>query len=226
MKNKSLFIFTMLLFIPFLLYAGQERYPARSSKYISDYAGVIGNGDRELIELMLKRFEEKTGIEASVLTVRSSYDYTAGVNGSEGLASEVFEKWGVGNRKTNDGILVLVATDDHELKIELGKALSGTQQYKTHEIIYNLMIPYFRDLQYGRGIFEGVRGITQNFKPEIAGIDPLYILIIFIAILAATAAFLILRVAARLNYLSNDVENAGSPVSEKETYGGGAVGNW
>lgn len=64
---------------------------------------------------------KKTGIEAVVVTINSIGDYQTGDATIEAFATNLFNTWGIGHKKENNGVLILVAVKDRKARIELGK---------------------------------------------------------------------------------------------------------
>ena len=90
----------------------QEGYPPPVDKYVNDYAGVLDLIAEDALRDDLSRLDNQTGIEMTVLTVDSIYDYGTGDPTIESFATNLFNTWGIGDRTRNDGILILVAVRD------------------------------------------------------------------------------------------------------------------
>ena len=75
--------------------------------YISDYAGVVDPAAKAALEQYCALVEAKTGAQIAVLTIPSLEGEPV-----EDVANSVFRKWGVGQKTTNEGVLLLLATQD------------------------------------------------------------------------------------------------------------------
>ena len=124
--------------------------PDYASVYVNDFAGVI-DADREAeIEAKLKRIKETYDVEMSVLTIESRTDYSH--QGSwESFATAVFNAWGVGNAERNDGILLMVATKDRDIRIELGSGYPPVYDNDAKRVIDRFMVDKFRAGDFSRG---------------------------------------------------------------------------
>jgi uncharacterized membrane protein YgcG len=142
---------------------GQGGYPQPTDKYVNDYAKVITSSDEKSIRTMLADLEAQTGIEATVLTINSIYDYDTDDKTIESFATNLFNTWGIGDREKNNGFMILVAVDDRRVRIELGSGYSSEMDQAMQRVINEDMLPYFRQADYSQGIYEGTR----------AGIDAL-----------------------------------------------------
>ncbi len=79
-----------------------------------------------------------------------------------GFAVRVFESWKLGSREKDNGVLVVVAPQEHRMRIEVGYGLEGTlTDVAADRIIRNLMTPRFREGNYDVGVEAGTTAIIQ-----------------------------------------------------------------
>jgi uncharacterized protein len=125
--------------------------------YINDLAQVIDAGSRQRMEALCKELEAKTGTQIAVVTIRS-----LGGEPIEDFAVKLFEKWGVGEKEKSNGVLLLVAIEDHRSRIEVGYGLEEviTDGY-SGELLRDLR-PYFRSNQYGTGLSLAVTELASR----------------------------------------------------------------
>src|ERR1700724_4812079 len=122
---------------------------------VVDQAGVMSADSRSAIETKLKDLEDKSGIQLVVATVKS-------LQGSdvESYANELFRTWKLGQAQKNNGVLLLVAPNEHKVRIEVGYGLEGTLTDALSKIIItNAMAPRFKAADFGGGIERGVDDI-------------------------------------------------------------------
>jgi uncharacterized protein len=74
----------------------------------------------------------------------------------------LFNQWGIGSPQRNDGILVLVAVKDRDMRIELGKGFPRAADGTAKSIIDNTMLPQFRNNNYNNGIELGVNRVIDR----------------------------------------------------------------
>src|SRR5262249_50778948 len=86
--------------------------------YVTDLAGVIPSATRQRLETLCKEVEQKTGAQMAIVTVRSLDDRAA-----EDYAVDLFKHLGVGAKKADTGVLLLVAPNDRKYRIEVGYGL-------------------------------------------------------------------------------------------------------
>ncbi len=164
----SLFLFLGLLGAELAL--AQNPFPASVDDYVNDFAGVIREYDSSRIRDSFGRLEQQTGIEAVVVTINSVHDYSPGST-IEDFAFDLFNTWGIGHKAENNGILVLFAKNDREARIELGGAYGRRYDGQMQEIMNHVMIPNFKQGDYGRGLYEGSQEIIDRFTKEVSWLE-------------------------------------------------------
>ena len=123
--------------------------------HINDYAGIMNAMDERKAETYLSDLEATTGIQIALLTVSS----LEGEN-LENFAHTVAEKWGLGQKKEDNGALLLVAFSERKIRIEVGYGLEDKlTDAKTGLIIRNVIVPEFQTGNYSDGILRGLQNI-------------------------------------------------------------------
>src|ERR1017187_5030675 len=95
-------------------------YPALTGRIV-DQAKIISSDTRSAIEPKLIDLEAKSGIQLVVATVTSLEGQEI-----EPYANELFRSWKLGEKEKNNGVLLLVAPNEHRVRIEVGYGLEGT----------------------------------------------------------------------------------------------------
>jgi len=88
---------------------------------VNDYAGVLSQDTKNGLETLLKDYQDKTGNQIVVLTVASYED--AGTIEQYGLA--VADKWKIGQKKEDNGLILIVSTKERKVRFEVGYGLEG-----------------------------------------------------------------------------------------------------
>src|SRR5882757_5883388 len=144
----ALFALTMLVF-GFAALAAD--LPALTGRVV-DNAGIIDPATKAALTQKLADFETKGSDQIVVATINS-------LDGEEiePYANRLFRFWKLGQAKENNGVLLLVAKDDHKMRIEVGYGLEGTlTDLHTKLIIENDMVPAFRAGDFSGGISKAV----------------------------------------------------------------------
>jgi uncharacterized protein len=131
-------------------------FPALTGRVV-DQANIMTPQSRSDIETKLKDLEDKSSIQLVVATVKS-------LQGSdiETYANELFRTWKLGQAQKNNGVLLLVAPNEHKVRIEVGYGLEGTlTDALSSVIISSAIVPRFKTGDFSGGITRGVDGIIS-----------------------------------------------------------------
>ena len=138
---------------------GAKEVPFLAAR-VNDEAGIIPQGVREHVEAQLKDLERRTGAQVAVLTV-DSLDGDA----IEDFAVRVFQTWKLGRRDINDGVLLLVARQEHGMRIEVGYGLEHRlTDVRSRQILDDLVRPHFREGNFGAGLEAGIDAIVKTIE--------------------------------------------------------------
>ncbi len=160
-KRRAQFLLPLiaaaLLAFPAAGYCAQRPAAPPPGNYVNDYAGVLDAGTVSRLNGALADLDAKAKAQVAVLTVKS-----LGNEDIETYAVETYKKWGIGDKKTNRGVLLLVATDEHKARIEVGYGLEGIlPDGLTGAIQDKYMIPYFKQGDYSKGIYYGALALAS-----------------------------------------------------------------
>ncbi|MFH1797091.1 MAG: YgcG family protein [Pseudomonadota bacterium] len=134
---------------------------------VVDQAGMIDAATKALLTAKLEAFEQKSSDQIVVATMNS-------LDGDsiEDFANRQFRAWGLGQAGENNGILLLVAKDDHKMRIEVGYGLEGTlTDLHSKLIIENTMVPAFRAGDFSGGISRAVDDIILVLEGNAAELE-------------------------------------------------------
>ncbi len=137
--------------------------PASPTKtHILDQAQVIDDATEATISKTIFDYEVKTGNQIAVMTVKS-------LEGEDifGYCNRVANKWGVGDVKANNGVVLCVATEDRKLRIEVGRGLEPMlTDLQSRRIIAQKITPRFKLDDYSGGVKAGVDSIIAVIGGE------------------------------------------------------------
>jgi len=133
---------------------------------VVDLSGVLSRSDQEKISASLLQFQRKYGPQLQVLVVPKLEDETI-----EGYSIKVVDKWKLGAKDKDNGVLLLVATEDHKVRIEVGRGLEGDlPDALAGRIIRTGIIPFFKQGQTGAGIVVGLGMIAESVGGKLENI--------------------------------------------------------
>lgn len=123
---------------------------------VLDMADVIPASDESELRDYLVTLNDQTGVQMAVLTVPS----LAG-DAIEDFSIRVAQSWGLGQKDSDNGALLVVSVDDRQLRIETGYGLEHLlTDAKCGLIIRNVIAPHFRSGDYASGIISGIKNMA------------------------------------------------------------------
>ena len=141
-----LFLGMVLLFLPVCQAANIPEAPTQHI-YVTDKAQMLDDATKNKIQSLGEALNNEHKAQVVVLTVDSLEGEDI-----ETYANEVYRKWGIGDKKENNGVLLLIARDDRKFRIEVGYGLEGaiSDGYAGDEL--RKLAPFFKNEQYSEGV--------------------------------------------------------------------------
>ncbi len=162
--RKYLWLFLILLLPQF---AFSSQLPKRE-KLFNDYAKLISAEEEEQIEQQLNSLWKETGATMVVATVPSLGDRTV-----EEYAVDLFKDWGIGTKKDERGLLLLIAPNERSVRIEVGYGLEGEiPDAFAGKLISQIATPAFRQGAYSQGIKEIIRQVSIKLGGSAQSEEP------------------------------------------------------
>src|ERR1700726_1332293 len=119
---------------------------------VVDQTGTLSSDTIASLTQTLKGLELRKGTQIAVLIVPTTAPETI-----EQYSIRVAEAWKIGRKKIDDGALLVVAKNDHKLRIEVGYGLEGSlTDVTSRRIIDEIITPKFRSGAFAGGISAGV----------------------------------------------------------------------
>lgn len=131
-------------------------------KLVNDYANVLSPESEQQLERKLVAYDDSTSTQIAIVLVNS-------LDGRpiEETTLAILRNWGVGNAKTNNGVVILAAIEDRAIRIETGYGLEGAiPDITANQIIRNDIAPSFRSGDYYEGLDKATQSIIQAAKGE------------------------------------------------------------
>ena len=148
----------LLTFFSFTLVFAQNVLPKPNPpRLVNDAANVLSPEQVATLEHKLVALDDSTSNQIAVVLIKTLGDYAI-----EDYAVKLFREWGIGNKKTNNGVLIIAAIDDRKVWIEVGYGLEGAIPDVMASSIYrNEIVPRFQEKNYYQGIDDGINAITK-----------------------------------------------------------------
>lgn len=136
--------------------AAADGFPPPQGR-VNDFAGVLDEATEAALRGMVDAVERDVQAEVAVVTVASLDGRTV-----EDYARGLFEAWGIGKKGADNGVLVLVCPPERRMRIEVGYGLEAVlPDGLAGFIIRQQFTPAFREGDYGRGLTDGVKRVTE-----------------------------------------------------------------
>jgi uncharacterized protein len=149
-----------ILLIAFSLDA--QTYPAKPDGPVADYAGVIDPAAQSKITDIARVLWEQAGFALVVAALPT-------INGEpiDQYAPELYKKWGIGKKETDEGALVLLSVDPRKVRIEVGRGAEGyLNDAKVGRMLDDYGVPYFKRNDFSNGLLEVTRSIAREVAKE------------------------------------------------------------
>jgi len=165
MLLKKSVAFIALLLMTFVSFADDSKdFPdqPRPPRLVNDFAGSMTPSQQDELEQLLVQYSNTSSTQITIVTVKSLHDHDIAE-----YATQLGQKWGVGNKKKNNGVLVIAAMDDHKMFIATGYGIEGALPDATaFSIVNNEMKPEFKQRNYYLGFRKAADAIIQATKGE------------------------------------------------------------
>jgi uncharacterized protein len=129
----------------------------RPTADVNDYAGLLTPAEKTALEERCRQLREKTGAELAVVTLPS-------LEGGDiqDFANKLFQRWGIGQKGKNNGLLLIVAMQERKSWIEVGYGLEPiVPDVLAGRIIDHQLLPRFREQQYAAGLRDAVGALAE-----------------------------------------------------------------
>jgi len=180
------FILAVLTTVTFLT---AQKFPERPGQYVNDYDSLLTQPEVTILNSMLRAYEDSTSNQFVVAIFPSAQGYAV-----ETFTIWVAEKWRVGRKERENGLIMAIFLEDRAIRIEVGYGLEDViPDAVAFEVAQRLMPPYFREEKYFQGIQQGLQALMkaaagkyqrmpEEKSPEFSFWIPLIIILIIIII--------------------------------------------
>jgi len=160
-----------LLLFSASLCAAEDIKKIHPAGYVSDLAGAIAPEARTRLEALCSELEQKTGAQLAIVTVQSLEGESV-----ENYAVDLFKQLGVGGKKDNRGVLLLVAPNERKYRVEVGYGLEPVINDARAGDAGRAMVPYLRQNDYGKAAevaaWQLARHIADDAGVTLSGLPP------------------------------------------------------
>ncbi len=166
-SRRSVWLLLLFAILPLLSVSrarAENISDLKATGYVNDFAGVLSPATRAHLETLCTDVDQQAHAQIAVVTVHTTGDDTI-----DDFAGRLEEKWKVGQKGTDRGLLFLIATDDHKYRFEVGYGLEGILPDGKVGSIGREMVPYLREGNYDAAITQATQSIA-NVIAQDAGV--------------------------------------------------------
>mgnify|MGYP003666309457 FL=1 len=164
---KQFSLICAMLFLGMQSVLGQFTIPEipKEQTSVYDYVGLLSVTEKSALENKLIKYSDSTSTQIVVAIISS----TNGENINY-LGAQWGQKWGIGQAKEDNGVLILLARDDRKIAISAGYGVEHLlTDAMSKRIIENDIIPYFKQNDYPGGLNRGAEAIFKVLTGEYQG---------------------------------------------------------
>ena len=161
--HKSLALLLSLVFISTIIFARPKVKIPPLEKRVTDHSYILKNFEIARIEKGLSDFEKVTGSQIIVVIIP-----TTGDESIEEFSIRLAEKWKIGRKGVDDGVILLIAKRDRKVRIEVGYGLEGAiPDAVAAMVIDDYIVPHFKNSDFVGGVEAGLEKIMDLINGEI-----------------------------------------------------------
>lgn len=124
--------------------------------FVNDFAGVIDEADKQTMMELGAALQRQTTAQVVVVTIT-----TLGGEAIEDYSYRLANEWGIGQENDDNGVLILLAMEERESRIEVGRGLEGAlTDGRTGRIQDTHMMDHYREGNYSTGLLEGYKAVV------------------------------------------------------------------
>jgi uncharacterized protein len=162
--SRSLISISLLIALTATLTAGADTatldYP-KPKGYVNDFGNVIDANSTDRLNALCTELDQKTHAQVAIVTIES-------LRGApiEHYATSLFNKWGIGHKDDNRGILILLALSDRKSRIEIGRGFEALFPNERVAKIVAEMVPDLKQQHYSQALLRCTRTIATIVAQE------------------------------------------------------------
>lgn len=166
---NKIFLSACLFFIPItdisLTIVNAQDLPDPPTQWVSDYADILSESEENRLNSMLQAYEDTTSNQMIVAIFQNAQGYAV-----EDFSIRLAEKWLVGQKNRDNGIILAIFIQERKIRVEVGYGLEDVvPDAVAIQIAQNVISPLFKEGRFQQGLFEGVTALMQAAAGKYEG---------------------------------------------------------
>jgi len=137
-----------------------DQYKAHG--YVNDFAGMIDAKTQATLEQFCQQLDKDKQTQMVIVTVVSLEGMPI-----KPFATQLFNRWGIGDKETDRGVLILLSKNDHQYRIATGFGMESTLPDDKCDRLGKKMVPLLRKRQYGDALLLLVHDLAAEIQPQV-----------------------------------------------------------
>jgi uncharacterized protein len=162
-NRRTIFLATIFLSLLAASVSHSVGVPERPLNYVVDLAGIVDDTTENRLNGYLQQLEQKTTAQLVILTIKSLEGESI-----EDFSMEIaHDKWKIGQKGKDNGVLFLISLNDRKYRIEVGYGLEGVlPDSLVGSLGRNILVPFFKKGDYSNGIFTAALAMANEIASD------------------------------------------------------------
>lgn len=157
-------LLSLILFVTTCAWGAELKLPALTSP-VMDLAGFLSPEDQSRLSELVYEIHANNGPQITILTVPDMQGYEI-----EDYSIRVAEKWQLGTKEKDNGLLVIIAKTERKMRIEVGNGIEGEiTDYDTARFTRDIFPEYFKRGDFAGGLEAFLLDVAQRFNIKLSG---------------------------------------------------------
>ena len=157
------YLFSLILILSLNVWGAEIQIPALNSP-VMDEAGFLTPEQKQDLSQLAYEINTHQGPQITILTVPDLQDYEI-----EDFSIRVAEKWQLGTKEKDNGLLIVIAKAEHKMRIEVGNGIEGEiTDYESNQYINNILTPAFKAGDFHGGLKAVMLDVAQKFNLKLS----------------------------------------------------------
>ena len=157
------YLFYLILILSLNVWGAEIQIPVLNSP-VMDEAGFLTSEQKQDLSQLAYEINTHQGPQITILTVPDLQEYAI-----EDFSIRVAEKWQLGTKAKDNGLLIVIAKAEHKMRIEVGNGIEGEiTDYESNQYINNILTPAFKAGDFHGGLKAVMLDVAQKFNLKLS----------------------------------------------------------